>query len=260
MKLEEIIDEHYSEFSTTEKGMCSYILKNHRKVATMGILDFARESLSSKSSVIRFCQKIGFTGYTELRNFIKWDDGDAPKGSEYSFYEQVKSDTEMLLSSLNYNSWIPIYEAILKSKRVFIISTGITQQNQAFELQRLLMLSGKDSGLLPGSKDSSEFKRIAETLSEDDISIVLSLSGENRNLEGVVRSIRIKGGQLLSITNYHSNWLSQNCDFNLYSRSSRSPDTEDWWMKTTSTFFVLIEAFVFGYNDFLKEREKEADE
>ena len=73
MKLEEIINDHYSEFSTTEKGMCSYLLNNQKQVADMGILDFAKKSLSSKSSVIRFCQKIGFTGYSELRNFIKWN-------------------------------------------------------------------------------------------------------------------------------------------------------------------------------------------
>ncbi|WP_119317016.1 MurR/RpiR family transcriptional regulator [Companilactobacillus formosensis] len=255
MKLEEIIDKHYNEFSVTEKGMCQYILKNHNKIASMGILDFARESLASKSSVIRFCQKIGFTGYTEMKNFIKWDDGNSKKRDSYSFFDQVKSDTEMLLSSLDYSKWIPIYESIYNSKRVYMVATGVTQQNQALELQRLLMLSGKDSGLLPGNKESSEFQRMAESLDSNDFLIILSLSGENKSLEDVIREIEKRESKLLSITNYHSNWLSQNCDFNLYSRSSRSPDTEDWWLKTTSTFFVLIEAFVFGYNDYLKTKK-----
>lgn len=256
MKLEEIVDTHYDEFSTTERGMCSYILKNREKVASMGILDFAKESLSSKSSVIRFCQKIGFTGYTEMRNFIKWDDGEIREDTNYSFFEQVKSDTEMLIGSLNSSKWLPIYESIFKSRRVLMIATGVTQQNQALEFQRMLMLSGKDSGLIPGNKNSSEFQRMIETLNEDDFLIILSLSGENKSLEEVVQKIKQRQSKTLSITNYHSNWLSKNCDFNLYSRSSRSPNTEYWWLKTTSTFFVLIEAFVFGYNDFLKSRDE----
>jgi Transcriptional regulators len=251
MKLEEIINDHYSEFSTTEKGMCSYLLNNQKQVADMGILDFAKKSLSSKSSVIRFCQKIGFTGYSELRNFIKWNNNGVQRNMEYSFFEQVKSDTEMLLSSLDDSKWETIYKEVYKAERVFIISTGITQQNQANELQRLLMLSGKDSALLPGNKESSEFQRMTENLDDNDLIIILSLSGENKSLEDVVKKIKIKQIKSLSITNYHSNWLSQNCDFNLYSRSSRNPDSEYWWLKTTSTFFVLIEAFVFGYNDFL---------
>lgn len=255
MKLEEIINDHYTEFSTTEKGMCSYLLKNQKLVANMGILDFAKQSLSSKSSVIRFCQKIGFTGYSELRNFIKWNNDGVQRNMKYSFFEQVKSDAEMLLGSLDDSKWEPIYKELTKAKRVYIISTGVTQQNQASELQRMLMLSGKDSGLLPGNKESSEFQRMTENFGADDLIIILSLSGENKSLEDVVKKIKIKQGKLLSITNYHSNWLSQNCDFNLYSRSSRNPDSEYWWLKTTSTFFVLIEAFVFGYNDFLISSE-----
>lgn len=255
MQLTELINQHYYCFSETEKGIWHYIQQNPQKIVDMSILDFAQQSLSSKSSVIRFCQKIGFTGYSEMRNFIKWDLDYLDKSDlDYSFATQVKQDTESLLNHLHEQDWEPIYKAVDCARHIFIVTTGVTQQNQALEFQRLLMLTGKNSGILFASKHSAEFQRISESLGQEDLVIVLSLSGDNNDLEEVIQKIKTQNAQLLSITNYSSNWLSKNCDYNLYARSSKSPEPRDWWLKTTSTFFVLIETFVFGLNDYLRKQ------
>lgn len=257
MILDELINKHYKNFSETEKGIYQYIQKNQYMIVQMNIVDFAKESLSSKSSVIRFCQKIGFTGFSELRNFIKWNMDLADSATEsYSFAEQVEKDTESLLNSLqDHCEWVPIYKALSKAENVYIITTGVTQQNQALEFQRLLMLTGKNSGIIFGNKHSTEFRHISTRLSEKDFVIVLSLSGDNQDLEVVVEKLKIHHVKLLSITNYSNNWLSKNCDYNLYARSSKSPNPNDWWLKTSSTFFVLIETFVFGFNDYIRENQ-----
>ena len=83
MRFTDLVNEHYADLNETELLMCNYIMENIDIIPTMSTLEFARNSLSSKSSVIRFSQKLGFTGFTELRNFIKWQD------HEERFDEQI---------------------------------------------------------------------------------------------------------------------------------------------------------------------------
>ncbi|WEG73479.1 MurR/RpiR family transcriptional regulator [Vagococcus intermedius] len=253
MGLNDLINTHFDELSDTDKYICEFILDQRKKVGDMSIKEFSQLSLTSKSSVIRFAQKLGFTGYSELRNFIKWEsqDGGEARGSHH-FLNQVLSDTEKLIESIRKEDWLSIYKKIELSQRIFVITTGVTQQNQALELQRQLLLTGKNVSLIPGNPKSSEFKRMLEQLGESDMIFVLSLSGENTDLEGVINILNLKKSFLVSITNYKSNWLSKNSTYSLYARSSKSPDLTDWWLQTTSTFFVLIESFIFGYNDYLR--------
>lgn len=251
--MENIFYTHYDTFSETEKGICTYILNNPESVLSLSLLEFAKASLSSKSSVIRFCQKLGFTGYSEMRNYIKWNRKTIKKEQlSYCFLDQIKNDSSYFLETLETKEWLPIFEKIQTAKNIYILTTGLTQQNQALELQRLLMLSGKNSGILFANQYSSEFMHISEIIDSNDFIIILSLSGENNQLENVVKQLKILNIPLLSITNYSNNWLSRNCTFNLYAPSSKSPFPEDWWLRTTSTFFLLIECFIFSYNDYLK--------
>lgn len=258
MGLNELINTHYGDLSDTDKYICEFILANKDLVGDMSIKEFSQKSLSSKSSVIRFAQKLGFTGYSELRNFVKWERGDGPIVSDtHYFLDQVLADTNALVSSIREENWDDVYQKIAESDKVFIISTGVTQQNQALEFERELLLTGKNVALIPGNQRSSEFRRMIEQLNDSDIVFVLSLSGENTDLEGVINILNLKKVFLVSITNYKSNWLSKNCTYNLYARSTRSPVPSDWWLQTTSTFFVLIESFVFGYNDYLRKNKPE---
>ena len=252
-----MINEHYSEFSITEKGICDFILNNIDEVSKMSIKDFSKSSLSSKSSVIRFSQKLGFTGFTELKNFLKWEIAKQSQiDMNYSFLNQVLKDSTETIKNIESNNWNKLYEKVYKANQIYIISTGVTQQVQATEFQRLFMLTGKNVRVIPGNKELAEFRRMSEFMTKDDLVFILSLSGENKDLETVINILKVKKIKLVSMTNYLSNWLSMNCDFNLYCYSSRNPDPNNWWLRTTSTFFVLIESFIFGFNDYIKGLKK----
>ncbi len=256
MKLEELVNLHYREFSDTDKGICDYLMDNMQDIESISINDFAKESLSSKSSVIRFSQKLGFTGFGELKNFVRWQvDKHNHSDASYSFANQIITDAQETIDYLKNQSFEEIFEKMAVAEHIYVVATGTNQQTQAREFQRLLMLSNRDVRVITGSIAVAEFQRMAEMVSKKDVVFVLSLSGENIELEEVISIIKQRRASLISITNYHSNWLSKNCDFNLYSFSSRSPLPDDWWLRTTSTFFILIESFIFGYNDFLRKRD-----
>lgn len=249
MRFHDLVHLHYHEMSEAEIEISRYISENLEQIKEMSIKDFAHESLSSKSSVIRFSQKLGFTGFSELRNFLKWETSKDGFGMEQSFMEQSIVDTEKTIRYIQEADWSDIYKVIDACNRIFVISTGVTQKSQAAELQRLFLLIGKPVQVIPGNAQSNEFKRITENLTETDILFLLSLSGENENLEEILNVLKLKHSVVISVTNLRNNRLSGRADYNLYASSSRSPLPQDWWLQTASTFFLLIEAFAFGYVD-----------
>ena len=151
MRFTDLVNEHYADLNETELLMCNYIMENIDIIPTMSTLEFAKNSLSSKSSVIRFSQKLGFTGFTELRNFIKWQDHEERFDEQITFTNQVIKDIERLLNILKDRNWLPIYQIIDSVDNIYVITTGITQKNQAAELQRLFLLIGKPLQIIPGN-------------------------------------------------------------------------------------------------------------
>lgn len=257
LKLIELINENYESFSDTDKIICSFLLENKQDLISSNINDFAKKSLSSKSSVIRFSQKLGFTGFSEMKTFIKWEyENKNVKSNSYSFFEQIINDTEETIKYLKNKNFLDIYQQIDRAKNIYVMPTGTTQHLQASELQRLFMLSEKDVRVIPSNIKTAEFKRMYEILSSEDLIFILSLSGENVDLEESINLLNQKNVKTVSISNFQSSFLSKNCNYNVYGWSSRSPMPDDWWLRTTSTFFILTESIVFGYQDYLNRSSK----
>lgn len=257
MHFSDIINQHYEELNEVDLSMGKFILNDAPQVTLMSTNEFAKACHSSKSSVIRFAQKLGFTGFSELRNYLKWQHDPSEMKQQHSFKERVFEDAKRTIAYLQENEWLPIYRYLEDTQHVYLLATGVTQQSQAAELQRLLLLIGKPAQLIPASSQSNEFKRIVERLTEKDLIFVLSLSGENRHLANVLNILSIHNSTTVSITNMQNNWLSGRADYSLYASSSRNPNPDDWWLQTASSFFLLIEAFAFGYMDFRRGQDHE---
>ena len=71
MELEGIINEHFNELNENEKAIIEYIIKNKANCQEMTIIELAKETLTSKSSILRLTQKLGFSGYSEFKYSIR---------------------------------------------------------------------------------------------------------------------------------------------------------------------------------------------
>lgn len=255
MHFADIVNQNYTDLNETDLAMSKYIVDHPKKIPDMSTQEFAKACLSSKSSVIRFAQKLGFTGFGELRNFLKWQDHEDTLEQHLDFRKQIMKDAKKTMDYIEAAEWEEIYQKIKNSRNIYILSTGVTQQSQAAELQRLFLLIGKPAQMIPASAQSNEFRRIIERLTDEDIIFVLSLSGENTHLENVLNTLSIRNSVIVSVTSLQNNWLSGRADYNLYASTSRSPLPKDWWLQTASSFFILIEAFAFGYMDYVRKNK-----
>ena len=50
-----------------EKAIAEALLDNPEAITVMTLAELAKESGSSEASIIRFCRRLGFRGYTEMK-------------------------------------------------------------------------------------------------------------------------------------------------------------------------------------------------
>jgi len=59
--------EDSKEFTTSEQFIATYICRNKEQIAKLSIGDLASETHTSNPTIIRFCQKLGFDGYSDFK-------------------------------------------------------------------------------------------------------------------------------------------------------------------------------------------------
>ncbi|WP_181397687.1 MurR/RpiR family transcriptional regulator [Gracilibacillus dipsosauri] len=246
MKLEELINDNHTTFSEGERVLAKFILDNRKDIYDLGINELAKKSLSSKSSVLRFAQKLGFSGYTEMRNFMKWENHSEKSFTQEDFGKIVISNVEQTVNQLNEMDLTKICEAIDRSPNVYITGTGLMQQGLAKEMQRMFLGIGKNMQTLPLDIGTNIYQLLMERISEEDLIIVFSGSGNNATLKEALSIPLIKNVNIVAITGSHHNWLMNHATFcipvNINHNSS--------WFSSSSAFYSVIDIFAYHYFEY----------
>ncbi|WP_198671278.1 MurR/RpiR family transcriptional regulator [Paraliobacillus sp. X-1268] len=251
MKIEELINDNFTTFSEGEKVLAKFILDNKKDICDLGINELAKKSLSSKSSVLRFAQKLGFSGYTEMKNFMKWEDqlSENPISKEY-FGKLVISNIEKTVSQLNNMDLSDICEVIEKSSNIYITGTGRMQQSLAQEMQRLFLGIGKNMQFLSLDLSTNIYQLVTERITEQDLIIVFSGSGNNAMLKEALSIPLIKDVNILAITGSHNNWLMNNATFGIALDVNNHSTVINNWFSSSNAFHIAIEVLAYNYFEY----------
>lgn len=73
MRLETLIYENYNKLNENDKYIWSYILNNKKECENMSIQNLALKCNVSHTTILRFAQKLGLNGYSELKFYLKME-------------------------------------------------------------------------------------------------------------------------------------------------------------------------------------------
>lgn len=251
VKIEELINNNHSSFSEGEKVLAKFILDHKEDIYELGINELAKKSLSSKSSVLRFAQKLGFSGYTEMRNFMKWENqlSENPITQE-DFGKIVISNVEQTINQLNQMDLSKICDVIANSSNVYITGTGLMQQSLAQEMQRMFLGLGKNMQILPMDISTNIYQLVTERISEEDLLIVFSGSGKNPTLKEALSIPLIKNVNILAVTGSQHNWLMNNATFSIPAALSNNSSLISNWFSSSSAFHCVVEVLAYNYFEY----------
>ncbi|HEY8422089.1 MAG TPA: MurR/RpiR family transcriptional regulator [Thermoclostridium sp.] len=227
------IKELLETLTAIERQIALFILDFPNEVINMTIEELATSCSASTSSVVRFCKSMGYSGYKELCRAIAADLASNQNGSIK--YEDIRpgdstesilrnvclsniSAIENTMSLINLESLENAVKAIANAPRVDfygIGSSGIVALDAHNKFMRINKIS-------MSSADPHEQILSATTLKKGDVAVLISYTGDTKDIIETAEIVKQTEATLISITRYGKNQLSKMADIQLYSSSSET--------------------------------------
>lgn len=208
------IQKKYNTFSDKEKNIADYVLEQSNTINNINISDLAKLTNTSGATITRFCKKIECDSFVDMKiklSSLKRDEQeDKEEGilSEvYSYYNKVIEGTKQ---SISKEQILKVVEEIKKAKKIYIYGVGSSGLTAIESMQRLLRMGFNVHSI----SDPHMMIINSSIVSEEDLVIGISISGET---EEVVNSLRISknnGARIVSITSFEDSPITKFGDIN----------------------------------------------
>lgn len=222
--------ESLGSLTNSERRIAKYIVDFPREIISMPIDQLAANCDSSKSSVVRMCKSLGYKGYKDLCVQLNADLlSTAPEIISYknilpnddlrTIVENISANNiksiENSLSVLDYGELERAVEAISAAKRVDFYGCG-NSALVAKDAQYKFIRINKHCN---AHVDPHLQILAAANLTEGDVAVIISYTGETRDILRVLEMVRRTKAVTISITKYGTNSVSKQADIRLYTAS-----------------------------------------
>lgn len=256
MKLEELVNINYSKLNENDIYILKYVLANKKKCSELGINDLATKCNVSRTTILRFTQKLGFKGYSEFKVHLKWQEQQGSKMNEDSV-EVLYKDFEETMKVLKQTDFTEVCRVLYYADRVFIYGTGTAQRVIAREMQRKFLYVYKYMSVIEGDR---ELECVINNLTSRDVIIIISLSGEREYLQDVVKGLYARGIDTITMTRFSNNKIARYSPYNFYICTTviETPGCVNY--ESTTNFFLLVDVLFRKYLNYAKQQSLKLEE
>lgn len=206
------IQSQYTRFSKGQKLIAQYILKNYDKVAFMTACKLGETVGVSESTVVRFANALGYSGYPKLQDAlqeliknklttVQRVDMVTEFNDDSAILNKIlKSDMDNIketLEEIDEKAFKEAANKILKAKRIYIVgmrSSFTIAQYLGFYLGIIL-----DSVHVIRTDMGDAFEQVVK-INEDDVLIAVSFPRYSKKSYQIVSYAKEKGAHIVSLT------------------------------------------------------------
>ncbi|NRQ43219.1 MurR/RpiR family transcriptional regulator [Rheinheimera sp. YQF-2] len=219
------------QMSIIERKLADFILDNAHLLRDYSSQQLADAVGTSQSSVVKFCQKLGYKGYPDLKLAVNEAvitattlnrDNNEPNPTQnglVNLVEQLQFSLQSHLRGiLEVNSEKALQDSadlLAQADKVLIAGfgkSGIVAHDMQFRLLQLGKLALLHS-------DPAIALQLASTLSHNSILLLVSESGHNTDLLKLAKYAKQRQIRIISLTGYKTNALSLAADIALFALS-----------------------------------------
>ncbi len=252
MRLEELINKNYDKLNENDKMIWQYIQANKRKCCDISIEELADICCISRTTISRFTQKLSFHGFREFKLYLKME-CENEQAKESMLLDDVCQNFVKCIQSVKNTDMDEVCEHIYRAKRLFIFGTGESQYAAAQLFKRMFMSVNRFFVTLYGR---SELTMALEDMTEEDVVILISLSGETEPVVSAAKTMKMKGTYTVSITRLSDNTLSRLCRTNLYIYPNPFMKKGGVTFETCSSYYNIAEILCIKYMLYIKAKEE----
>jgi RpiR family transcriptional regulator, glv operon transcriptional regulator len=251
MKLEELVNKHYDELTPNDFHIWRYIANNKKKCSEVSIEELANLCNVSRTTILRFAQKLSLKGFSELKVYLNWETK-----------EQVQIETEPVkvicegykkaINDILKKDFSAVCKLIYEANRVFVHGSGDIQMEVVRELKRMFLHGGECLYDFEGLTIDPSFFSLVRP---NDLVILISLSGESSNVVELAKKMNLLNVKVVSITKLKDNTLASLSDENIYITTSVVNLNNDFRAyESTVILRIIVEMLFVNYNIYKKLR------
>lgn len=206
--------EQIQKLNELEMQVYQYVMQHKSAVPYMRIRELAAESYVSPTTVMRFCKKMGCDGYNEFKWRVKHEVGQRKTASLPDDAKEIRAFLEELETGRYESKLERAASMIAKAERILLVGVGNSGSIGQYGA-RCFTNMGKFSMFI-----SDPFYPINLLQTTSTLAIVLSVSGETREMVDMVNRLKAADCAVISITNKESCTISKLLDWNISYRIS----------------------------------------
>lgn len=238
------------QLSPNEKKIAHFILSNAALLRDYSSQNLASSIGVSQSSIVKFSQKLGYTGFTDLKLAVHESVLRKEKGGSQTYHSQASdglvSPAEQLFhiksqaiqSTLELNDEERLKAAIdvlEKADRIQIIALGAGSM-VARNFASMLIQIGRS---VVAEVDTYIQLSSVATLGRKDAVFVISFSGQSPRMLQILKQARKAGVTIMTLTNLTANPMRSLADVQLYSVSRVGDYEVPQIVSTTSQQYIV---------------------
>lgn len=237
-----------------EKAFAQALMEHPEAVGSMTLAEIARETGTSDASIIRFCKRLGFHGYSELKQAC----GQALTEQETAYDGQVTaadSITDIMKKVFQSNvqtlqntmvmadeSYQKAVDALVKARSIHFFGVGDAFAAAQFAFMKFCRLGITSSA----HSDVMMQFTVANNLGKGDVALAVSYEGRSRNVVQAMSIAKKRGATTISITKMSKSPLLKYTDIPLYiAISDLSVDRNKVTRRVADQF--ILDVLYLGY-------------
>lgn len=221
-------------FTKTENKIAAFVLENSKKTIYMSLTEISDTIKVSEGSIVRFCQKLGFTGFHPFKLALaiteksEYSRSLKPKDNlgEVSIKEikdyvtsnniEVIKETAEFVSEESLENCV---QRILETRTLLFSGTGVSG-NTASDAFYKFMRIGINCKI---SSDIHLQAMMASQLGKKDTLLAISQSGSTLEIVDIAEIAKKTGAKIIAITGYARSPLASIADHVLLTPTRESP-------------------------------------
>ncbi|MDX1601030.1 MAG: MurR/RpiR family transcriptional regulator, partial [Anaerolineales bacterium] len=222
----------YESLPPSELKVAHYLLDNPDEIIHASVTELANSLGVSESTVVRFCQRLGYQGYQEFKILLARDLG-RPFQDTYQEIELDDDAATVIHKTLQISQGALVdTEAVLDPERLQDVVGWLTKADQVY-----LFGCGGSGGIaeIAGQKllrlgvqslvsiDPHTQPLVAGLASPHSVAIGISFSGNNHDVIRAVKVAKERGAKTVAVTNYRSSPLAKLAEAVLLSGAKETP-------------------------------------
>lgn len=237
-----------------EKEVAKALLESPEEVTRSTLAEFSIESGVSEASIIRFCKRMKFSGYTELKEnlIMAIANGVEVESEGINNSDNMKtilnkvyqSNVQMLHNTLVLadNAYDEALEALLKAKSIHFFGVGDAFATCQIAFMKFIRLGIKSSA----HSDAMLQLVTAGNMTEGDVAIAISYEGRSRNIVDSMKLAKQNGATTIAITKMNKSPMLKHVDISLFISVSDLTIGRERVTRRISDQFIL-DALHLGY-------------